>query len=102
MSWPDALGKERRFHALKLECGFDQLMPLKAFNDASNGHLLEDTCVFGAEVFVSKERSKGNGECLSMIKDPPSTKYLWRIENFSVKECCKSPVFSAGDHKWYH
>ncbi|KAJ4708909.1 Ubiquitin carboxyl-terminal hydrolase 12 [Melia azedarach] len=99
----DATGKEKRFHALKLEWGFDRFIPLKSFNDASNGYLLEDTCVFGAEVFVRKERiSKGKAECLSMIKDASSTKHLWRIENFSNldHECYDSSVFIAGDQKW--
>ncbi|KAH9684092.1 TRAF-like family protein [Citrus sinensis] len=98
----DAMGAERRFHRLKREWGFDEFIPIKAFNDASNGFLLEDTCVFGAEVFVSKERSTGEGECLSMIKDAPSIKHVWRIENFSKlrSECCDSQVFSSGDQKW--
>ncbi|KAJ4701064.1 Ubiquitin carboxyl-terminal hydrolase 12 [Melia azedarach] len=98
----DGTGKEKRFHALKLEWGFDRFISLKVFNDASNGYLLEDTCAFGAEVFVRKERRKGKGECLSMIKDAPTTKYLWRIENFSNldKECYDSSVFIAGDQKW--
>ncbi|KAH9684100.1 TRAF-like family protein [Citrus sinensis] len=98
----DAMGIERRFHRLKLEWGFDEFIPIKAFNDASNGFLLEDTCVFGAEVFVSKERSTGKGECLSMIKDAPSIKHVWRIDNFSKlrSECCDSQVFNSGDQKW--
>ncbi|GAY34876.1 hypothetical protein CUMW_013770 [Citrus unshiu] len=45
----DAMGKERRFNGVKLEWGFDQFIPLEAFNDASNGYLVDDTCVFGAE-----------------------------------------------------
>ncbi|GAV71632.1 MATH domain-containing protein [Cephalotus follicularis] len=98
----DAMGKERRFHQLKLEWGFDQFIPIKAFNDAGNGYLVNDTCVFGAEVFVSKERGIGNGECLSMIKDPISSKHVWKIENFSNlhSECYDSEVFFAGDQKW--
>ncbi|ESR32503.1 hypothetical protein CICLE_v10005327mg [Citrus x clementina] len=98
----DAMGAERRFHRLKCEWGFDEFIPIKAFNDASNGFLLEDTCVFGAEVFVCKERSTGKGECLSMIKDAPSIKHVWRIENFSKlrSECCDSQVFNSGDQKW--
>ncbi|KAH9687477.1 TRAF-like family protein [Citrus sinensis] len=55
------MGKERRFHGLKLEWGFDQFIPLEEFNDASNGYLLGDTCVFGAEVLV-KERNKCKGD----------------------------------------
>ncbi|XP_015900092.1 uncharacterized protein LOC107433325 isoform X2 [Ziziphus jujuba] len=95
-------GRERRFHGLKLEWGFDQFIPLKAFNDASNGFLVDDTCVFGAEVFVCKERSTGKGECLSMIKDAVMNKHVWRVENFSKldAECNDSKTFNAGDHKW--
>ena len=61
----DAMGKERRFNGVKLEWGFDKFIPLEAFNDASNGYFVDDTCVFGAEVFV-KERNIIKGECLSM------------------------------------
>lgn len=48
----DAMGKERRFNGVKLEWGFDQFIPLEAFNDASNGYLVDDTCVFVAEVLI--------------------------------------------------
>lgn len=52
------MGRERRFGELKLQCSFDQFIPLTTFNNTSNGYLVEDTCVFGAEVFV-KYRNKG-------------------------------------------
>ena len=98
----DASGKERRFNGLKLEWGFDQFIPLIAFNDASNGYLVEDTCVFGAEVFV-KERNMVKGECLSMEKYAYSSKYVWKVENFSKldKGRQESQVFCAGNQKWY-
>ncbi|KAJ0034576.1 hypothetical protein Pint_24233 [Pistacia integerrima] len=98
----DALGRERRFHGLKLEWGCDQYIPLTVFNDASNGYLVEDSCVFGAEVFVCKETITGKGECLSMIKDAPTCKHVWKVEGFSKlnEECYESKVFIAGDHKW--
>ncbi|GAY57502.1 hypothetical protein CUMW_179940 [Citrus unshiu] len=70
----DAMGKERRFHVLKLEWGFDQFIPLEEFNDASNGYLVGDTCVFGAELSV-KERNKCKGECLSMTKLTSASNY---------------------------
>ncbi|PIA57553.1 hypothetical protein AQUCO_00600336v1 [Aquilegia coerulea] len=38
-----------RFHAMKSESGFDKLLPLKNFNDPSNGYLVDDTCMFGVE-----------------------------------------------------
>ncbi|GAY57504.1 hypothetical protein CUMW_179940 [Citrus unshiu] len=83
----DAMGKERRFHVLKLEWGFDQFIPLEEFNDASNGYLVGDTCVFGAELSV-KERNKCKGECLSMTKltSASNYKHVWKIENFSKLE----------------
>ncbi|ESR46025.1 hypothetical protein CICLE_v10001923mg [Citrus x clementina] len=93
--------KERRFNGLKLEWGFDQFISHKAFNEASNGYLVEDTCVFGAEVFV-KERNIGKGECLSMEKFTYSSKYVWKVENFSKLDTRyeESQVFGAGNHKW--
>ncbi|KAK6930345.1 MATH/TRAF domain [Dillenia turbinata] len=81
----DTKEKGRRFHGTKLVWGYDQFVPLESFNDASCGYLVEDTCVFGAEVFVCKERPSGKGECLSMIKEPISFKHSWKIENFSKK-----------------
>ncbi|KAJ6287701.1 hypothetical protein OIU78_000006 [Salix suchowensis] len=95
-------GKERSFHGLKLECGFDQFIQLSAFNDARHGFLLGDTCVLGAEVYVSGERSRGEGEVLSMAKEPPTHKYTWKIVNFSKldENPEESPIFSTGDHQW--
>lgn len=97
------MGKERRFHGLKLEWGFDKFIPLEVFNDASNGYLVDDTCVFGAEVFV-KEKNLVRGESLSVIKNTSTCnyKYAWKIENFSKLEATffESGVFGDGDHKW--
>lgn len=60
------MGRERRFGELKLQCSFDQFIPLTTFNNTSNGYLVEDTCVFGAEVFV-KYRNKGKKECPAIM-----------------------------------
>lgn len=98
----DTAGKGKRFHRMKLEWGFDQFIPLKTFNNPSNGYLVNDTCVFGAEVFVCKEQNTGKGECLSMVKDAITYKNTWKIDNFSRldKECYDSKAFSAGDLQW--
>ncbi|XP_022760771.1 MATH domain and coiled-coil domain-containing protein At3g58370-like [Durio zibethinus] len=98
----DAKEEDRRFHRLKHQWGFDEFIPIRMFNDVSNGYLLEDNCVFGAEVFVTKEMSSGKGESLSMIKDAVSSKHVWKIENFSKldSECHESQEFFAGDQKW--
>ncbi|KAH7512807.1 hypothetical protein FEM48_Zijuj12G0129200 [Ziziphus jujuba var. spinosa] len=96
------LERERQFHRSKLEWGFDKFISLKAFNEASNGFLVDDTCEFGAEVLVCKERSTGKGECVSMIKDPIKNKHVWRVWNFSklVAESYDSQTFYTGDHRW--
>ncbi|KAI3743134.1 hypothetical protein L1987_60837 [Smallanthus sonchifolius] len=92
----------RRFHRLRTEWGFDQFISLKEFGDSSNGYLLGDNCVFGAEVFVRKERSKGKTESLSMVKEAVSYKHTWKISNYSKvnADCESSNIFNVGDHKW--
>lgn len=99
----DTTKKERRFRGMKLEWGLDKAISLKAFNEVSNGFLVDDTCVFGAEVFVCKERSTGKGECVSLIKDAIANKHVWKIENYSKlnAESYDSKPFNAGDKKWY-
>ncbi|KAI3423356.1 uncharacterized protein J3R85_011090, partial [Psidium guajava] len=98
----DAMKKEWRFHGMKLEHGFDQFIPLKTFNDEQNGYLVDDTCVFGAEVFVTGEKSTGKGENVSMVKDAVVEKRTWKVNNFSKldKEFTESKVFVAGNQKW--
>ncbi|KAM7256959.1 hypothetical protein ACFE04_008752 [Oxalis oulophora] len=98
----DSSAKERRFHRLKHEWGLDKFISHKIFNDATNGYLVDDTCVLGAEVYVTKERSKGKGECLSMIKDPITSKHVWKFESLSKldSESSESKTFIAGEQKW--
>lgn len=96
-------GNGRRFNELKLEWGFDEFISLEAFNDVTNGYLVGDTCVFGAEVSVCSKRITGQGECLLMRNNPISYKHVWKVENFSkLKDVLnESEPFTAGDHKWY-
>ncbi|KAK9215013.1 hypothetical protein WN944_007016 [Citrus x changshan-huyou] len=63
------MGKERRFNGLKHIWGFDKFIPLRAFNDASNGYLVEDTCVFEAEEDRATPMGTGPnaGDCLSLF-----------------------------------
>ncbi|WCJ18737.1 TRAF-like family protein [Euphorbia peplus] len=84
---------------MKTEHGFDQLIPLDVFNDASNGYLMDDCCVFGAEVFVLEGSSKG--ECAS-LKELGNNSYTWKIENFEEMEekIRNSEAFVIGGHRW--
>ncbi|THF99090.1 hypothetical protein TEA_024263 [Camellia sinensis var. sinensis] len=95
----DINGKVRRFHGMKREWGFAQLLPLSTFNDAANGYLIRDTCVFGAEVFVINYT--GRGECLTLGKELDNT-HTWKIDNFSSLDgkIHFSDVFTIGNHKW--
>ncbi|KAI8025774.1 hypothetical protein LOK49_LG02G03330 [Camellia lanceoleosa] len=112
----DVEGGIRRFHRMKTEWGFDELVPLDSFTDASKGYLLDDCCVFGAEDFVIKYY--GKGESVSMMKDPLNKGYTWQISKFSAMDkefllTWKITNFSAienesllseevvfGEHKW--
>ncbi|KAK4601087.1 hypothetical protein RGQ29_010604 [Quercus rubra] len=98
----DTKKEERRFRGIKLEWGYDKVIPLKTFKDASNGYLVDDMCVFGAEVFVSKQRSMDKGECLELIKESITNKFVFRIENYSklTADFYDSNSFNVGIYKW--
>jgi hypothetical protein len=91
----------KRFHEMKTEWGFDQLLSLETFNDASKGYLFNDGCVFGAEIFVIKPT--GKGELLSMVKKPANGSLTWKITAFSKldRKSYLSKAFTAGGRSWY-
>ncbi|KAH9751307.1 TRAF-like family protein [Citrus sinensis] len=91
-----------RLHSMKRECGIDKLIPLQAFKEPSNGYLVDDSCVFGAEIFVIKPT--GKGEAVSIVKVPAQAGNIlrWKIANFSNlrdPEYCSSE-FNAGGREW--
>ncbi|KAM5568460.1 hypothetical protein ABKV19_016161 [Rosa sericea] len=98
----DASTKQKFLHAGMLHVGFDKLIRLKEFTDISNGYLIDDKCVFGAEVFVCKERKTGRAECISRIKSPYMYKHVWKLENFSKlnAQFYHSKPFSAEGLNW--
>ncbi|KAL1334317.1 hypothetical protein AAHE18_11G168400 [Arachis hypogaea] len=66
------------------------------------GYLVDDTCAFGAEVYVCKERSRSKGESIVMVKDSFTYKHVWEINNFSKLdlEFYDSKTFNAGNYEW--
>ncbi|EYU41017.1 hypothetical protein MIMGU_mgv1a019484mg [Erythranthe guttata] len=93
-----SLGITRRFLAITSEWGFSKFISKKVLSDTSNGYLVDDNCVFGAEVFVVK--SSAVTGCLS-LKNEIHYKRDWKISNFSqLGDVWKSEEFCAGDHKW--
>ncbi|KAJ6691120.1 UBIQUITIN CARBOXYL-TERMINAL HYDROLASE 12-LIKE [Salix koriyanagi] len=93
-------GRLKRFSAIKNKWGFPQMLSLSIFNNASNGYLIGDSCVFGVEVFVIK--NEGKGEHFSMIKDPSGGTFTWEVQKFSelTEELYYSQVYLAGRHQW--
>ncbi|XP_054805308.1 MATH domain and coiled-coil domain-containing protein At3g58210-like [Prosopis cineraria] len=74
-------------------------MDLHSFGDPSNGYLIEDTCIFGAEILVIKPPSRA--EFLTMIDEPVPLSYRWKFNNFSRATLEKyESEFLAGDYKW--
>ncbi|XP_038682934.1 MATH domain and coiled-coil domain-containing protein At3g58370-like [Tripterygium wilfordii] len=93
-------GSMKRFHAMKTEWGFAQFISLESLKNASTGYLVEDSCIFGAEVFVVKSSCKF--ECLSMIKYSSNNLMTWKIKDFSKldKIYYESEVFDVKGSKW--
>ncbi|KAB1200358.1 Ubiquitin carboxyl-terminal hydrolase 12 [Morella rubra] len=95
----DANGEVRLFHAMKTEWGFARFLSLSTFGDALNGYLVDDSCVFGAEVFVIK--CTGEGECLSSLSSPITSSSTWEIEKFStLSEEYLMKELRVGDRQW--
>ncbi|KAM7470610.1 hypothetical protein LguiA_008793 [Lonicera macranthoides] len=92
----------RRFNAMNTEWGFPKLLQLTTFKNSDNGYLVDDCCIFGAEVFVSNPLPKG--ETISIINVPKtSSSFKWAIQNFSrlKQDVVTSQVFTAAGHTWY-
>ncbi|XP_050211398.1 BTB/POZ and MATH domain-containing protein 6-like [Mercurialis annua] len=64
----DGNDKVRRFRGSKREWGFDKLISITDFKDDSNGYLVDDCCMFGAEILVIDNANKG--ECMSLEVHP--------------------------------
>ncbi|KAL8101547.1 MATH domain and coiled-coil domain-containing protein At3g58370-like [Apium graveolens] len=101
----DPVHKTRRFHRAKKELGFDRLVPLDTFNSATNGYLIDDSCVLGVEVHGIK--NTGMGETIKIFDDPREITFDWKISEFS--RVCKeklnhqklvSEEFKCGESKW--
>ncbi|KAH7576238.1 hypothetical protein ACOSP7_003554 [Xanthoceras sorbifolium] len=99
----DAKRTVRYFDKLRIEQGFAQLLSLDQFNDPCNGYLVNDCCVFGAEILVVQPPSSIE-ETITMVKeldDKTVKTYTWSIKNFSTLENhLYSNEFTLGGRKW--
>ncbi|PON38419.1 E3 ubiquitin-protein ligase SIN-like [Trema orientale] len=76
----------------------------ETLQDPSNGYLVDDSCVFGAEVFVLTHTR--SWESLSLVQPLPIGQKLsttWEIENFTKfgKVVHESNIFTLGGREWY-
>ncbi|KAK3220053.1 hypothetical protein Dsin_014023 [Dipteronia sinensis] len=78
--------------------GIAKFINLNTFCNPVNGYVIDDTCIFGVEVFVVKNTL--NERCLSMINDPTTYFYSWKVTKFSTlgKERYESDSF--GYYNW--
>ncbi|OMP09153.1 TRAF-like family protein [Corchorus olitorius] len=71
-------GETRRcFQHTKTEWGLAKLLSLEIFNDVSHGYLVDDCCILGVDVFVTK--NTGRMECFSFVDKPAGNSYTWNI-----------------------
>ncbi|XP_060178062.1 MATH domain and coiled-coil domain-containing protein At1g31390-like [Lycium barbarum] len=90
---------ERCFRNIKTEWGFSRCISHATFKDPCNGYLFNDECVFGLDVYVT--RNHGVGECMSLLKDVKAYKLEWTISEFTkLKNKLFSEVFTVGGYKW--
>ncbi|KAL3623689.1 hypothetical protein CASFOL_032505 [Castilleja foliolosa] len=95
-----SIGSAVRFHALKPEWGFKKFISKKNLTDLSKGYLVDDKCVFGAEIFVNEHKTVTQSLSLNSVYTDPY-KREFKISNFSIlKEKWVSKVFEVGGHKW--
>nr|GMC47776.1 MATH domain and coiled-coil domain-containing protein At3g58250-like [Ipomoea batatas] len=93
------LGGINIFHGFKLGCGISKLVPRSVFDDAANGYLVGDKCVFGVEVFVLHSKFVEQHLCPS-VKVGKS--YTWKVSSFSNmrSKTCYSDEFTAASFQW--
>ncbi|KAJ4829179.1 hypothetical protein Tsubulata_007043, partial [Turnera subulata] len=97
----DGNGTLWRFHRMKTEWGFTDFLSHNVLNDPSNGYIVDNRCVFGVEIFITKNTLKG--ESISMVKEPENGSYLWKINNYSTtlgNNFITSTTFSVEKRKW--
>ncbi|XP_047309381.1 uncharacterized protein LOC124912778, partial [Impatiens glandulifera] len=85
---------------LKRIWGIPKFMDLEVFNDSSNGYLVNDACLFGAEIFIITPLSKV--DVLSLRDDGKwlTRTHFWKVKSFSEINFVESDTFTCGDFRW--
>ncbi|CAL9108881.1 unnamed protein product [Musa acuminata var. zebrina] len=81
------------------------MVPFKKISDPKSGLLVNDCCIFGAEVMESlscKLVRECVSECLSLKKEITPQKYTWVIKNFLKLSAMRvSEVITSGGYSWH-
>ncbi|KAG2278526.1 hypothetical protein Bca52824_061081 [Brassica carinata] len=93
-------GTVKRYNQGYREWGFAQLIPLSTFHNSSQGYIVQDTCSFGAEIFIVKPVEQQ--ESVTFVSNPPNNVFTWRLLRFSTlqNKFYNSPSFLVGDRYW--
>ncbi|GAB2275100.1 hypothetical protein Dimus_009865 [Dionaea muscipula] len=91
----------RHFSLLKTEWGISEVLPFSIFNDATNGYVINDCCVFGTEVFVLKNDFQ-MGTLSPVSEANVKYQYSWTVSQYSKlnDQHCVSPVFTFDGISW--
>ncbi|KAK1398482.1 hypothetical protein POM88_008345 [Heracleum sosnowskyi] len=98
----DASNRYKRFNKRETCQGISNVMTTSTLKCASNGYLLDDSCVLGVEVQVIKKTR--TAESLRFIRIPPQDQLIhtWKINNFSNRnvQFCDPRAFTVAGRKW--
>ncbi|KAL9264752.1 Ubiquitin C-terminal hydrolase 12-like protein [Drosera capensis] len=91
--------RERRFDAGHLEWGIAKALPVAAFNDDKNALLVNDSCTFGAEVYVIS--STATVARLSLAEQLTNRSFTWGVYDYSkLRTDTYSEIFSVEERSW--
>ncbi|XP_074567010.1 uncharacterized protein LOC141823620 [Curcuma longa] len=96
---------EDYFHSKSLD-GPCFKVALNKFDSSKSGLLVNDRCVFGAQVLqafaISKSDKEGIHESWSLNKDLTPRKHTWAFKDVSKSNVVlQSKAFAAGGYNWY-
>ncbi|KAL7106279.1 hypothetical protein ACP275_07G102200 [Erythranthe tilingii] len=92
-------GRTKCFQATKSEWGISKFISKKVLSDPSNGYIIDDSCVFGAEVFVVKREAVIERVLLTNVNTYYN--HALEISGFSqLPQRWESAEFDAGGQKW--
>ncbi|GAB4852766.1 hypothetical protein Ancab_016974 [Ancistrocladus abbreviatus] len=91
--------RERKFDAGHLEWGVVQALSIADFNDRNKGWLVNDSCTFGAEVYVIGGTAATSR--LSLTTTRSSYPFRWQVHDFSSRTTdVDSSTFDIEGQPW--